>query len=274
LAAARIKLLPPEALFRRLERRLPLLSGGARDLPARQRTLRDAIAWSYDLLTETEQRVFRRLGTFVGGFTLEAAEAVCDADHPQLGDVVDCVGSLGSHGIMATELGDFRRTTALLQKSLEANRRIGNWLFHARGLTTLGLVEHGLGNHARAESLLNESLGLLRDLGDTWGVARALEGLGRVAQVRGDHRRAESLYKEGLALCRDLGHRLDMTGCLDALAGAAASLGDLLRAGRLLGAAAAIRVEIGTSPRPAQLTEREQTLVAVCAELGEQGLAR
>jgi predicted ATPase/DNA-binding SARP family transcriptional activator len=76
LAAAHSKLLPPQALLARLERRLPLLTGGARDLPARQQTLRDTIAWSYDLLTEPEKRLFRRLSVFVGGCTLEAAEAV------------------------------------------------------------------------------------------------------------------------------------------------------------------------------------------------------
>ena len=76
LAAARVKVLPPPALLERLERRLPLLIGGARDLPARQQTLRDAIAWSYDLLTPSEQVLFRRLGVFAGGWTLAAAETL------------------------------------------------------------------------------------------------------------------------------------------------------------------------------------------------------
>lgn len=76
LAAVRIKLFSPAALLARLDQRLTLLTGGSHDLPTRQRTLRDEIAWSYDLLTPEEQKLFRRLAVFVGGFTLEAAQAV------------------------------------------------------------------------------------------------------------------------------------------------------------------------------------------------------
>jgi len=81
LAAARSKLFPPKALLSRLDKRLQFLTGGARDLPVRQQTLRDAIAWSYDLLDVREQAIFARLGVFAGGCTVEAAEAVLgDAD--------------------------------------------------------------------------------------------------------------------------------------------------------------------------------------------------
>jgi predicted ATPase len=100
LAAARIKLLPPQAILARLGRRLELLRGGARDMPDRHQTLRHAIAWSYDLLEVAEQALFRRLAVFARGCTLEAAEAVCQAVHnPAAGpgpslEVLDGVASL------------------------------------------------------------------------------------------------------------------------------------------------------------------------------------
>ncbi|MFN8494475.1 MAG: hypothetical protein U0350_43140 [Caldilineaceae bacterium] len=77
LAAARTKLLDPPALLNRLHQRLPLLRGGARDLPARQQTLQEALAWSYDLLPADAQLLFARLGVFVGGGSLAAVEVVC-----------------------------------------------------------------------------------------------------------------------------------------------------------------------------------------------------
>jgi predicted ATPase/DNA-binding CsgD family transcriptional regulator len=79
LAAARIKVFTPQALLARLDHRLQVLTGGARDLPERQRTLRATIAWSYELLPMVEQRLFRRFAVFVGGCTLVAVEAVSSA---------------------------------------------------------------------------------------------------------------------------------------------------------------------------------------------------
>lgn len=80
LAAARIKLFPPQALLQRLSNRLKLLTGGAKDRPSRQQTLRGAIDWSYSLLTEQERILFARLSVFTGGWAYEASEAVCNPD--------------------------------------------------------------------------------------------------------------------------------------------------------------------------------------------------
>ncbi len=89
LAAARVKALSSTQILERLEQRLPLLTGGARDLPERQRTLRGAIEWSYELLTEDEQRLFARLSVFRGGCTLGAAEEIAGADLDTLQSLVD-----------------------------------------------------------------------------------------------------------------------------------------------------------------------------------------
>jgi predicted ATPase/serine/threonine protein kinase/DNA-binding CsgD family transcriptional regulator/Tfp pilus assembly protein PilF len=96
LAAARIKLLPPQALLARLGQRLAVLTSMARDVPERQQTLRNTIRWSYDLLSTEEQRLFRQLSIFVGGCTLEAAEAVYNAliDANATVPVLDDIASL------------------------------------------------------------------------------------------------------------------------------------------------------------------------------------
>jgi predicted ATPase/DNA-binding winged helix-turn-helix (wHTH) protein len=94
LAAARIKVLSPASMLTRLASRLQLLTGGARDLPQRQRTLRAAMDWSYDLLNPAEQKLFRRLSVFVGGCNLEGVEAVCDTKGDLDLDLLDGMASM------------------------------------------------------------------------------------------------------------------------------------------------------------------------------------
>lgn len=94
LAAARVKVLSPSSMRTRLASRLQLLTGGARDLPERQQTLRAAIDWSYDLLSAAEQKLFRRISVFVGGCTLEGVEAVCDAKGDLDLDLLDGMASM------------------------------------------------------------------------------------------------------------------------------------------------------------------------------------
>jgi non-specific serine/threonine protein kinase len=97
LAAARIRLLTPQAMLGRLDNRLGLLTGGARDLPLRQQTLRGSIELSHGLLAPEDQRLFARLAVFVGGFTLESADAVCG------GDVLDGIATLVNNSLLRTE---------------------------------------------------------------------------------------------------------------------------------------------------------------------------
>ena len=105
LAAARIKMLPPKAMLQRLTSRLKLLTGGARDLPERQRTLRATIEWSHALLDEGEQLLFGRLAVFSGGRTLEAIEAICDALGDLPVDAFDGISSLLDKSLIRQEEG-------------------------------------------------------------------------------------------------------------------------------------------------------------------------
>ena len=101
LAAARVKLLTPQALLTRLDDRFRLLTGGARDLPSRHQTLRNTLEWSYGLLRDEEKILYARLGVFVGGFTLEAAEAICNADG--LLDVLEGLTALVNNSLVRQE---------------------------------------------------------------------------------------------------------------------------------------------------------------------------
>jgi predicted ATPase/DNA-binding SARP family transcriptional activator len=133
LAAARVKVLAPDALLARLERRLPLLTGGARDLPERQRTLSAVIAWSHELLDAEEQRLFACLGVFVGGFTVEAAEAICAAELDAIASLVDksLVRAVGGRFFLLETIREY--AVERLDASGEADdvRRLHAEWFHA-----------------------------------------------------------------------------------------------------------------------------------------------
>src|SRR5262249_9536118 len=112
LAAARVKILSPQALLARLDERLAVLTTGARDVPLRLRTLRDAIAWSHDLLGEEEQETFGALAVFAGSFTLEAAEEVCDAE-------LDTVASLVENSLLRQAADRLRMLETIREYALE-----------------------------------------------------------------------------------------------------------------------------------------------------------
>ena len=155
LAAARIKLLPAAALLARLERRLPLLTGGPRDLPQRQQTLRDAIAWSHDLLPASEQTLFRRLAVFAGGCTLEAAEAVANPDGEL--DLLEGLAALVDASLLRQiEVGGEARFTMLetiREFGLEHLERSGqvNEVAHRHAAYYLAFAER-----TRADTLLGD----------------------------------------------------------------------------------------------------------------------
>jgi predicted ATPase/DNA-binding NarL/FixJ family response regulator len=124
LAAARIKVLPPAAMLAHLERRLPMLTGGARDAPVRQQTLRGTIAWSHQLLSQSQQQVFRQLTVFADGFTLRAVGAVCLEDRSTQTEALDAVATLLDQSLLqrvdsATNEPRFRLLETIREYGLE-----------------------------------------------------------------------------------------------------------------------------------------------------------
>ena len=158
LAAARIKMLSPAAMLARLQSRLQLLTGGSRDLPERQQTLRSAIAWSYELLSPAEQKLFRRLSVFVSGCTLEAVEAVCDPSGDLQTDLLDAVASLNDKSLLLqSEQPDgearFRMLETIREYALERLAEVGeeDVTRRAHAAYCLVLAEEGGGQLAGPE---------------------------------------------------------------------------------------------------------------------------
>ncbi|GIF49997.1 putative ATPase [Asanoa ferruginea] len=130
LAAAKIRVLPPAAILQRMGRPLELLTGGARDLPDRQRTLRDTVGWSYDLLATAERALLLRLAVFSGGFTLDAADHVADAAALD-GDVVDALDGLVQSSLVRQETTPaeprFRMLDSIREFALDKLREGPDW---------------------------------------------------------------------------------------------------------------------------------------------------
>jgi len=451
LAAARVTLLSPEALLARLDHRLPMLVGGARDLPERQQTLHAAIGWSYDLLHAGERALFRRLSVFAGGATLDAVEAVCGAGGELEGDALEWLAALvdknllrreegpsgeprvglletireygreqlaangeleatgRAHtayyltlvetaqpeivgprqqawlerlerehdnlraalrwasesneielglrlagvlwrlwymhghldegrawlegllerkgtvatavraealrgaGVLAVQQGELGSATALCAESLTLYRDLGdirgiadmlNALANAAreqgdyaramvlyedslaryraledtqgiavALNNLGTAARYHGNLERAATLYQDSLALRRTLGDTQGIAHTLKNLGAVAQARGDVVQAPVWYTEGLTLSRSTGNTWLMAPILEGLAGVARLQGRAEGAARLMGAAATLRKNIGSTLTPVERDGYGRDKDTVRAALGEESFA-
>ncbi len=225
LAAARVTVLPPAALLARLQQCLPLLTGGPRDAPARQQTLRDTIAWSYDLLTPEEQRLVRWLSVFVGGFTLEAAEAF-HAAHGLPGDVLTGLTRLVDHSLVQRSTG---AAGTARYSMLETIREFSLEQLYASGETDaargahatyirdlIGRAEPALMDRAASERWLrrlDNERGNLRDA-LTWWLKRgesepALTTAGALVAYwwfRSDFAEARSWCERALALAVDVAY--------------------------------------------------------------------
>jgi predicted ATPase/DNA-binding CsgD family transcriptional regulator len=160
LAASRIKLLPPQALLTKLDHRLYVLTGGARDLPPRQRTLRNTIEWSYNLLDVQEQKLFRSLSVFVRGCTLEAAEAVCDAlenaSASMASSILDSIASLIDKSLVQQTTQDGEPSRLVM---LETIREYGLEVFTSSGEVEAVREAHATYYLALAEQAESQVLG-------------------------------------------------------------------------------------------------------------------
>jgi tetratricopeptide (TPR) repeat protein len=225
------------------------------------------LAWSEGLLTPEDQQLFRRIAVFVGGFTLEAAEAVCAAPEgakPLGHDVLDgllaleaagqVAGGVGQAtsddevvservrakalygaGELATYQGDFSRAVPLLEQSLTLARATGEMALTVRVLNRLGVVADFQGDRTRATAWFEESLALARQLGDSHHlVMPVLFNLGGIAYQRGDLQQAEADFAAVVAMRRQFGDLLSLAGDLSWLAATRQRQGDLPQTFRLL----------------------------------------
>ena len=197
LAAARVKILSAEELLARLDRRLPLLTGGPRDAPARQRTLRATIEWSYDLLDAAEQRLVTSLAVFAGGCTFEAAEQICEAD-------LDVLQSLADKSLIRSDKGRFRMLETIREYAFEQLEGSGELEElrgrHAEYFLELGLRAEpeltGAAQHVWLERLASDYENLRAAL--EWLVAARPEDALRLAAALAVFWFNRSLYADGI----------------------------------------------------------------------------
>jgi predicted ATPase len=269
LAAARVRTFSPHKLLERLS--LKVLTGGARDLPARQQTLRDTIAWSYDLLTGSEQRLFARLAVFVGGCTLEGAEAVCNPEGELELEVFDGVEALLTRNLLKQwESQDGETRYGMLvtirefgleklaqsgEAGLLAQRYNAYYLARSRQLTP---VMAGANRQAalRMRQIESEYANFRAVLQQDLAVGKAGEALelsvtlGDYFNTRGYPGEGLRFLEQGLALpypADSPAARLMRSKALF-WAGVIISLGDLAKASRYFGEALALQRELNDKP--------------------------
>jgi predicted ATPase/transcriptional regulator with XRE-family HTH domain len=176
LAAARVVLFTPQELLARLDQRFALLTGGGVDLPTRQQTLRRAIDWSYELLDEGEQKLFRRLGVFVGGCTLEAARAVCNTTDDLRFDMLEGVTALLDNSLLQHEEGTDGRSRYTMLETI--------WEYALEQLAATGEYEAVRRYHAAYYRVLAEAAE------QAWDQPHEVEWLQRLVAVRHNLRAA------------------------------------------------------------------------------------
>jgi len=274
LASARVKALSVGELLRRLSRRLPILVGGPQDAPERQRTLRATIAWSYELLSPDEQRVFARLSVFVAGSTLEAAEEVCDAEIDTVAALIDkslLRRERERYSMLETireyaaerleEQGDLEEVrTRHAEYYLEQARSVERLIRSPRAAALLDRLEHDLGNLRAALAWLSRG-GPDRPLRlAVWGLAARLHGFADQALKRGNLGEAERLYRDSLEIGLQIKDDLQTAYCLAGLAAVDAQRGRRDLAARLWGSVKSYERSSGTRLHESERTAYERLL--------------
>jgi predicted ATPase/class 3 adenylate cyclase len=277
LAAARVKVLSAAELLKRLDRRLPILTGGPRDAPERQRTLRATIAWSYELLSADEQRLFARLAVFAGGCTLDAAEVVCGASLDSVAGLIDksllrrendryaMLDTIGEYALErleeAGELADYRQRHA--DYYLEEARAVERLIRSPQAAGALDRLEQ---DHANLRVALSWLSGVASDRPlrlAVWGLAARLHGFGDQALDRGNAGEAARLYRESLEIGLQLQDETQAAYCLAGLAAVGAHRGRLDQAARLWGSVVAFEQKSGASLHAAERRRYERVLAAL-----------
>jgi predicted ATPase/class 3 adenylate cyclase len=274
LAAARMRVLSPAALLARLEQRLPLLTGGTRDVPERQRTLRATIAWSYELLEPEEQRLFAHLAVFAGGCTLEAAEEVCGADIDTLAALVDksLIRQSGDRFWMLATLREYALEQLAGAKE-DAEQRMWRHVDYYVELSELARPELMKPDQAAWLDRLEAEHGNFRsalqfmlDRGERERALKLATGLAPFWQTRGHLAEAKRWFESAL----DSENNVDsvvLGRALNAAGNIADLQGDYVRAGDLLDSASAIFTEIGDTKGLAWALNNRGIVAANCQEL-------
>lgn len=263
LAASRVKVLTPEAILERLEHRLDVLTGGPVDMPARQRTLRQAIGWSYDLLNETERALFMRLSVFAGGWTLEAAEFVANQGAEFGRDLLEFVASLVNKSLvtrtsisgavrfgMLETIREFGVEQLNAEFEAEATRDRHAFYFlqaaekaelHLRGLEQKRWLDELESEHDNLRACLRRAI----DAGDSKSGLRLVGSLWRYWHLRGHLAEGRRWAEEVLGLPGSSRRDAERARALTALGGLAYWQEDLPVVRRTYEEALAIARELG-----------------------------
>jgi predicted ATPase/DNA-binding SARP family transcriptional activator len=274
LAAARVKVLAAAELLKRLDRRLPILTGGPRDAPERQRTLRATIAWSYELLPPDEQQAFARLAVFAGGCTLDAAEQACQASLDTVAALIDknLLRREGDRYFMLETIGEYALERLEESGELEElrQRHADYYLEQARSVERLIRSPQAAGAIDRLEPEHDNLRAALRWLsGRTseqplrlamWGLAARLHGFGDQALDRSNVSEAARLYRESIEIGLQLKDDMQTAYCLAGLAAVCAQRGRLDQAAHLWGTVIAFERASGTPLHDAERQRYERVL--------------